>query len=435
MHMLLLQSIDKIIAGVSVLAYEPEWNSCGQIMPNDPAGPAYIYTRNPGSPDIQNLQEGGEDLPTISLCMIVRNEENSLGRCLSSVADLVDEIVIVDTGSTDRTKEIAAGYGARLYDFEWIQDFAAARNYSFSHAACEYMMWLDADDVIEEIDRERFKALKASMASGYHAVSMTYVLSTDENGKAMYSFRRNRLFRRDCGFQWKGAVHEFMEVTLPVLESDVCVTHKKDKEYTERNLDIYRKMIADNTPFTARDRLYYANELYDHGYYRDALENYERFLADGLGWIEDNIQACTRLADSHGALEQKEKQLQALCRSFEYDLPRPGVCCKIGYYFMDLQQYEQAVYWFNQATSLPNKGEPGTEEYSAGTWLPNLQLCVCYDKLGDHKLADYCNEVSFAQYPANPSAIYNRNYYTNLLGDKHIEINNFVLQAQKELVQ
>lgn len=374
-------------------------------------------------------------MPTISLCMIVRNEEKSLGRCLSTVADIVDEIVIVDTGSTDRTKEIAAGYGARLYDFEWIQDFAAARNYSFSHATCEYIMWLDADDVIEEADRERFKALKATLSPEYHSVGMRYILSTDDDGKPLYSLRRNRLLRKDCQFQWVGNVHEYIEVTPPVFESDVCITHKKDKEYTERNLNIFRKMLADGKPFTPRDRIYYANELYDHGYYQEALENYKSFLSEGKGWVEDNIQACLRLADSYGQLGQKTEQLLSLCRSFNYDLPRPETCCKIGYYFMELQLYEQAVYWFKLAVTLPNTYEPGTEAYSASTWLSNLQLCVCYDKLGNYKYADYCNEVALAQYPNHPSAVYNRNYYTSLLGDNHVEIDGLVPEEQKELIQ
>jgi hypothetical protein len=367
--------------------------------------------------------------------MIVRNEEKSLGRCLSSVADIVDEMVIVDTGSTDRTKQIAASFGAHIYDFEWIQDFAAARNYSFSQATCEYILWLDADDVIEETDRERFKALKASLSSEYHSVSMTYILSADDDGKPLVTLRRNRLLRRDCQFQWIGAVHEYVEITPPTLQSDVCVTHKKDKEYTERNLLIYRKMKAEGQKFSPRDRLYFANELYDHAHYQEALENYKLFLSEGEGWIEDNIQACIRMADSYGALGEKNKQLQSLCRTFDYDLPRSEACCKIGYYFMELQQVEKAVYWFEIAVSLPKRNDLGMENESTRTWLSHLQLCVCYDKLGDHKYADYCNEVALAQYPAHPSAQYNRNYYTKLLGDSHVEIDGLLLEERKELVQ
>lgn len=149
---------------------------------------------------------------TISLCMIVRDEENGLGRCLDGVKDIADEIVIVDTGSTDRTKEIAAEYGAVIYDFEWIDDFAAARNEAFSKATKEYILWLDADDTIEEIDRVRFKKLKETLSPQYQSVTMPYNLAFDSEGKVTSSLRRNRLVRRDCGFQWIGPVHEYLAV-------------------------------------------------------------------------------------------------------------------------------------------------------------------------------------------------------------------------------
>ena len=96
---------------------------------------------------------------SISLCMIVKNEEDVLERCLDSVADLVDEIVIVDTGSTDSTREIAARYTDKIFDFPWRDDFAAARNESFAHASMDYCMWLDADDVLLEADRAAFLEL------------------------------------------------------------------------------------------------------------------------------------------------------------------------------------------------------------------------------------------------------------------------------------
>lgn len=84
---------------------------------------------------------------SISLCMIVRNEEEVIGRCLESVKDIVDEINIVDTGSTDNTKQVVAQYTDRIFDFKWIHHFAAARNFSFQQATKDYILWLDADDV------------------------------------------------------------------------------------------------------------------------------------------------------------------------------------------------------------------------------------------------------------------------------------------------
>ena len=99
--------------------------------------------------------------------MIVKDEEEVLERCLDSVKDVVDEIIIVDTGSTDKTKEIAYKFTDKVFDFEWINDFAAARNYSFSKATMEYCMWLDADDYIREEEREKILKLKEQYNYGY----------------------------------------------------------------------------------------------------------------------------------------------------------------------------------------------------------------------------------------------------------------------------
>ena len=84
---------------------------------------------------------------TISVCMIVKNEERVLARCLDSLSGLADEIIIVDTGSDDKTKEIALSYTDHVYDFVWVDDFSAARNYSFSKAAMVYIYVADADEV------------------------------------------------------------------------------------------------------------------------------------------------------------------------------------------------------------------------------------------------------------------------------------------------
>src|SRR2546430_1929302 len=99
----------------------------------------------------------------VSLSMIVKNEAHRLGKCLGSVAVLVDEIIIVDTGSTDGTQELAAKYGAKVIDFPWRDDFAAARNMGLDHATGEWIFWLDADHWLDEENRQRLKRLFASL--------------------------------------------------------------------------------------------------------------------------------------------------------------------------------------------------------------------------------------------------------------------------------
>lgn len=94
-------------------------------------------------------------MATLSLCMIVKNEEDVLARCLESARAAADEIIIVDTGSSDQTRRIARQFTEKVYDFEWIDDFAAARNFSFSKATMDYCLWLDADDILRAEDCRR----------------------------------------------------------------------------------------------------------------------------------------------------------------------------------------------------------------------------------------------------------------------------------------
>jgi glycosyltransferase involved in cell wall biosynthesis len=89
----------------------------------------------------------------VSLCLIAKNEEANLPACLPSVAGLVEEMIVVDTGSTDRTKEVAAQLGARVFDFTWVDSFAAARNESLRHATGDWILWLDGDELFTEADR------------------------------------------------------------------------------------------------------------------------------------------------------------------------------------------------------------------------------------------------------------------------------------------
>ena len=112
----------------------------------------------------------------ISLTMIVRDEQENLPNCLESVRGIFDEIVVVDTGSVDRTKEIAREFGAKVFDFVWIDDFAAARNEALSHATCDYAFWLDADDVIDPGQRDALIARVHQMMGNSQEALRTCVL-------------------------------------------------------------------------------------------------------------------------------------------------------------------------------------------------------------------------------------------------------------------
>lgn len=135
--------------------------------------------------------------------MIVKNEEMCLARCLNCVKDIVDEIVIVDTGSTDNTKEIAYQFTDKVYDYEWIDNFSDARNFSFSKATKPYMMWLDADDILLEKDQLELKKLKQNLLPEVDMVMMKYFTAFDKEGNPTFSYYRERIMAKRMNYQWE----------------------------------------------------------------------------------------------------------------------------------------------------------------------------------------------------------------------------------------
>jgi glycosyltransferase involved in cell wall biosynthesis len=355
-------------------------------------------------------------LITISLCMIVKNEQETLGRCLSSVAAAADEIIIVDTGSTDRTKAIARAFTDKIYAFEWIDDFAAARNFAFQQATMEYIMWLDADDVLKEEDLKKLIALKTVLDRSVDSVTMVYHIAFDEYGNPTTKLRRNRLVKSENKFRWIGAIHEYLEVWGNILNSEVVVTHGRVHGNSDRNLKIYQRRLARGEPFSPRDLYYYANELRDHSQIQEAIVFYEKFLQMKQGWIEDVISACGKLADCYHISGNPLKELESTLKSFQYDRPRAEFCCRLGYYFLNENKFDAAVFWYKMATELEMpKQNWGFSNPAYSTWLPHLQLCVCYDRTGQYELADKHNEEALRYRPNDPRMLQNQEYLQAIL--------------------
>jgi glycosyltransferase involved in cell wall biosynthesis len=137
----------------------------------------------------------------LSAALIVKNEERFLAQCLQSIRELVDEIVVVDTGSTDRTREIARKYGARLHDFTWIDNFAAARNHAMDLALGEWILYIDADERVRPCSPDRLRAQLSNPSNVAH-----YVLLHPRPGFTPYW--ELRLFRNDPRIRFRGIIHE-----------------------------------------------------------------------------------------------------------------------------------------------------------------------------------------------------------------------------------
>lgn len=204
----------------------------------------------------------GIDMIRISLCMIVKNEEKILARCLDSVADLMDEIIIVDTGSTDATKEIAARYTDKIYDFTWIDDFSAARNFAFSKATKEYIYSADADEVVSKENRERFRALKETLLPEIEIVQMKY--GNQMQHGTVYNFDeeyRPKLFKRQREFVWMERIHETVRLEPVVYDSDIIITHLPQNSHAKRDLQNFAKQIREGVVLSRR-----LHEMYARNY-------------------------------------------------------------------------------------------------------------------------------------------------------------------------
>ena len=353
--------------------------------------------------------------------MIVKNEEEVIGRCLESVRDMVDEIVIVDTGSEDKTKEIAGRYTDKIYDFAWCDDFAAARNYSFSLAGGDFLMWLDADDVILEEDRLKFIEKKKELTPEISIVMMRYNAAFDEKGNPTFSYYRERLINRSLNCRWIGAVHEVIPLQGNVEYWDISVTHRKvSQKDPGRNLRILQKIVDSGKPMDARQMFYYGRELLTNGETEKAEEVLRQYLDSGAGWKENQISACLDLAECRTKLGDEEGAFRALLSSFRYDRPRPEICCRIGSFFMKQEDYLTAVYWFEQAMQCKvDITSGGFVSLDSVGFLPAIQLCICWDRLGDVDKAFFYHKKSEEYRPENPSVIYNKRYFEKKMEEKN----------------
>ena len=355
---------------------------------------------------------------TLALCMIVRDEEKVIGRCLQSVKDVCDEIIVVDTGSRDKTREIAADCGAKVYSFPWNYDFSAARNYSFSLAASDYIMWLDADDVLTDENREKLRNFKAAAGGGVDAYYLRYDAAFDEQGNTTFFFYRERILRRASRPLWQGAVHEAICVNGTRKYLDIAIKHLRGEKTRGRNLFIFAYNFAHGRMPDERQKYYFARELSDNGLYDTAASVFENFL-QGKGCAADKTDACRALAFCYKQQGKRSQQLSALLRSVEFAPPRAELCCDTGAFFVEEERWDQAIFWYKLA--LLTEEKTGFVCPDCSGFLPCIWLCVCYDRLGDHKKAKEYNDRAGMYKPQDKSYLHNKKYFDDLYYKGEIE--------------
>lgn len=353
----------------------------------------------------------------LSLCMIVKNEEARLPQCLESVRGAVDEIVIVDTGSTDATREVAGRYAQRVVDFAWEDDFAAARNVSFSYATKPYILWLDADDVLERSEKEKLIALKHRLDGHVDAVMMPYHYAYHSDGTPSLVFMRERIVRREAGFVFSGVVHEAMHVSGCVIEADIAVRHTgtHGEISSRRNLAIYEAWLARGRRMEGRDLYYYARELEACREFSRAEQAFSAFLAQN-GWTENRLDAHVQRGHCLRALGRPKEAREAYMAALGEGVPRAEALCALGELLLEDGETEAAAFWFQAALASKPPLDSGAFVFSdAYGYIPAMQLCICYDRLGQTQLAAQMNERALLMHPHDEAALKNRAYFEKKL--------------------
>lgn len=348
---------------------------------------------------------------SLSLCMIVKNEEEVLDRCLKSCYKIFDEIVIVDTGSTDKTKEIAKKYTNKVLDFKWCDDFSKARNFSILNSNCDYFMWLDADDILTKKSCKQILELKQKLTNE-DIVMLKYDVSFDENNKTTFSYYRERIIKNYKKFLFTDPVHEVIIPSGKIIYEDISVEHRKIKENKKnRNLKIYENLKKQKVEFSARQQFYYARELFFNNRIDKAIINFKKFLKIKNAFIENKIEACLNLSKCYLIKNNFKKAKEILFYSFDYDLPRSEILCEIAYIYKQQNDFIKAIYYFELATkNKPNFTNLSFVKSEYYDYIPYLELCVCYFNLKDYKKSYYYNCLAKKIKPTDKIVLNNENF-------------------------
>ena len=261
---------------------------------------------------------------TLSLCVIARNEEPFLAGCLESVAHAADEIIVVDTGSDDRTSEIARTFRARVTSFEWCDDFSMARNVTLDLATCDFVLVLDADERLDEGAAEIIRRLiDGEPDDGPPCVYLPLIINVAQDGRSLGADHMARLWRRRPELRFTGRIHEEVgvgvvglvrhfvdDLRIIHLGYDPSVAAARGKH--TRNLALLEAALAEH-PGDPKLLFYVARQRYAQGDDAAALELYRQVIADG-GVVNLTLSAYVFAAE---CLRTTGDSLEALATALE----------------------------------------------------------------------------------------------------------------------
>lgn len=339
----------------------------------------------------------------ISLCMIVKNEELNLANCLNSISDFVNEIIIVDTGSTDKTKQIALKYTDKVYDYKWNNNFSDARNFSISKASNEYILVLDADEIIKEININKINQL---MYENQNKVGCIVCINEYSRVENSYKFitTLSRFFNKN-NFCYDGMVHEQVvsitksnyetyNIPLKIKHTGYDGNLEVRKKKTERNISLLNNALQENP-----DDPYIIYQLGKSYYMEEDYINACNYLGHALYFdLDTRLEFVLDLVVSYGYSLINTKQYETamqLINVYDEFSHSADFIFMIAMVLMNNGRFQEAIDEFKKATSKRVCQMEGVNDY-----LAYYNIGVIYECLGDmfhaKKYYEMCGDYEMA---------------------------------------
>lgn len=341
---------------------------------------------------------------TLSLCMIVKNEEKYIEKSIDSVKDIVNEIVIVDTGSTDSTLEILKNYNVKLYNYKWENDFASARNFAIDKVKSDWILFLDADEILDEASKDNLiNYINTTNLDGCHFIIYNYRLENKNDFTIHYAFR---LFKNNKGYYYKGKIHEqifndkYKNITSRFSNEDIILHHygysvevleKKDKR--SRNIPILLEALKEN-PKDSFNLFNLGNEYLAQNDVNTALHHYELSYSNIDLTKHYSVHLLYRMAVCYQYIKKYDKAMKFVNEGLQHFSPNVDFEYLKGCLFLDTKKYTLAIDSFNTCITIGDSGSTVKFVNNCGSINPLIALGNLYYSLSDYDRAlDFYNKV------------------------------------------
>lgn len=337
----------------------------------------------------------------ISICIITKNEERNLNTCLERLKSTGYEIVVIDTGSVDASKKTALKYTDKVYDFQWCDDFSAARNHAISKASNDYILMVDSDEFLADFHKEELEKLILSNPEKVGRIVRNNTYVRDETGFSSQE-RINRLFPKKL-YYYTGKVHEQIcsrtGKHYDTYPAPVYLDHsgydgdlRQRKEKSERNIKLLKKMLqeSENDPYV----LYQLGKSYYYGVdYHEAVSYFEKALEYDL---DPRLEYVCDMLEMYGytLLNVNRKEyalsLESVYKELSYSA---DFVFMMGHVYMQNELYDKAVAEFLKAVKYKNCKVKGVNSYLAYYNAGVIRECLG-DYPGAAKYYDKCGSYS-----------------------------------------